>query len=126
MAPTKNDKNPWKVKEIDSWLQFEIEVQEKLPRDWIYRGHSSLDWKLKSSFYRSFVDFREIASSAKQLRRRINRDEYEGHLIRYFKSNAHFFLQKTPLDRDKLEWLTIMQHYGTPTRLLDWTCSPFL
>lgn len=125
MAP-KNEDSSWEIIRIDSWLQFEKEIEKKLPRDWIYRGHTSVEWNLESSFYRSFINFQEIIRSAKKITRKPNRDEYEEHLIRHFKSNAHFFLQKTPVENDKLEWLTIMQHHGTSGRLLDWTCSPYI
>ena len=31
-----------------------------------------------------------------------------------------------PDKKDKLEWIALMQHYGTPTRFLDITFSPYV
>lgn len=49
---------------------------------------------------------------------------HEELLIKSFQKNANLYLKFLPDYSKPLEWLAIMQHYGTPTRLLDVTLSP--
>jgi FRG domain len=72
-----------------------------------YRGHTSSDWDLLPSIARPP---RSIAAELTVLKR--------------FKQNAYPFLS-SPLSTE-WEWLFLMQHYGAPTRLLDWTDSPLI
>lgn len=120
----------WKEIQIDNWLAYEKEIAENIPRNWIYRGHRSVDYKLESSFYRTFHDIQAIIKLYKGSRRRFDRDEYEEELISLFRSHAHLYLPTVPKEheenKEKLEWLSIMQHHGTPTRLLDFTFSPYI
>lgn len=72
-----------------------------------YRGHTSSDWDLLPSIARPP---RSISAELTVLKR--------------FKQNAYPFLSSPP--STEWEWLFLMQHYGAPTRLLDWTDSPLI
>jgi hypothetical protein len=54
-----------------------------------------------------------------------NAPETERQLLKEFKRRAHFYVNSLPTHGDVLGWFALMQHYGAPTRLLDWTYSVF-
>jgi len=121
-----NEKDIWPVKELGSWDDFEDQFSNKLYRNWLFRGHSNVDWSLESSLFRLFTDMKEIIKASKRRSRGFAKDDHEQELIRDFKSQAHLFLNTLPKRNDALGWLSLMQHYGTPTRLLDVTFSPYV
>jgi hypothetical protein len=50
----------------------------------------------------------------------------ERQLVREFRDRAHHFMTKMPEEGDDIGWLSLMQQHGAPTRLLDWTVSPYV
>jgi hypothetical protein len=50
----------------------------------------------------------------------------ERKMIRQFKRQSHRYLENPPKDDDTIEWLALVQHFGSPTRFQDWTYSFFV
>jgi len=79
-----------------------------------FRGHGDADWPLVPSIQRSLKKFENPARFY----------ECERYSTNDFQSRASSFLKEKPAMDDFSAWLTIMQHYGLHTRLLDWSRSP--
>lgn len=73
-----------------------------------FRGHSNSSWELKPSIWRQY-----------------NKEE-ERNFSHRFKSRASARNIDLPKYNESGKWLSLMQHYGLPTRLLDWTRSPMI
>ncbi|TNC81673.1 MAG: FRG domain-containing protein [Oleiphilus sp.] len=85
-------------------------------------------WNEAIQRYRSPFVFRGLSNSAFDLKTSLMRmggqyGQLEKHLLRNFKKYGHDSFQS---DDSIWHWLTMAQHHGLPTRLLDWTYSPFV
>ncbi|MDF4588370.1 FRG domain-containing protein, partial [Vibrio parahaemolyticus] len=113
---------------ITSWVDFERHLTRKHYRKWIFRGQSCFDWELESSLSRAFIEADKIRNNGRPSRSSmsINKRNHEKVMIERFKSHAHLYLQHLPPNDDELSWLSVMQHHGAPTRLLDFSFSPYI
>ena len=91
-----------------------LETFAKNHPGWLFRGHRSIDWKLETS----------LEHAARRCGE--NQNEYERRILEEFQRHAHTYLTRTPKRDDTLEWLALMQHHGAPTRLIDFTWSPYV
>ena len=86
-------------------------------RSWAFRGQSDSKWPMFSSLSRYFINFQISQKAWPTL---------EARVLRILKRKSHLFLEHLPAEDDAFEWLGLMQHHGTPTRLLDFTWSPYV
>lgn len=102
---------------LENWNQI-FQLDKHFIAPFYFRGQKDSSWPLETSIER---ECRRIKNYAYRY------ENDERWMIHEFKRKYHLYSeQKPPNEEDKFEWLAIMQHYGAPTRLLDFSESIFI
>jgi hypothetical protein len=104
--------------EVKDWDAFQAHLQTYRGDNrykWCFRGQANACWPLASSLERL------VPKASRQPRR-----DVEHILLDRFKRQAHHHLAERPDASAAIEWFALMQHWGVPTRLLDFTLSPYV
>jgi hypothetical protein len=101
--------------------QLAVDIGARWPNSdrCMFRGQSSADWTLEPSLARELAGSRTDWFQVLKL-------EYE--MVKRFRQEAHRALSQSMLPAKDyiLDWWPIMRHHGAPTRLLDWSLSPYV
>jgi hypothetical protein len=100
--------------QVNSWADFTAALPNQ-DGPWIYRGQSK-DLQLKTSIERSLNNWEIDLTKAPGIERQLIRD-----FRRQYRGEHHLLV-----NGNYLHCMALMQHHGAPTRLLDFTYSPYV
>ncbi|EHK54475.1 FRG domain-containing protein [Allomesorhizobium alhagi] len=95
-----------------SWPAFLKWISEHTDSSWVFRGHGDASYQLVPTIGRPPAG-------------RTYKETDERRLFSEFKRRSKMLLQGAA-PNNNWEWLTLAQHFGVPTRLLDWTNNPLI
>ena len=108
------------ITEIEHWNDIFL-LNQRFMSNFIYRGQGNAEWPLKTSLARmvenhhpNYVETSMPASYEKRML-----DEFQWKYPSYEKGHI-------PEKEEAIEWLSLMRHYGSPTRMLDFSYSMYV
>ena len=105
---------------MEKWNDI-VSFNQLFLTNYIFRGQGDASWPIESTLLRL----------VKRCHSEVNDPEtpniYEGKMLEEFKYRYPLYDSTKRIDQsNNVEWLALMQHYGAPTRLIDFTKSIFV
>lgn len=99
---------------VTDWKGFKVFVDQLEPDRYIFRGQENSSWRLRTSFHRTQRANLErfLGDDIPRLRKHLS--ARTSHLFDFTKPDEHG------------AFVSLVQHHGYPTPLLDWTRSAFI
>lgn len=116
------------INSVSEYLDVIKKIFKKENTLW-FRGQENARWRLLPKYWREKKLISNWKGEKISFPSMSNGDIYKSiwnlnYLLNEFKRRAIPFLKYYP--KNDLEWLILMQHYGVPTILLDWTTNPLI
>ena len=116
----------WPIKRINDWTTFMGVAglfHELRPHEFAYafRGQANEEWDLRPTLLRLLPEGVSVPQALKIERFSLEEFRAQAHL-HFPEATLPTSIPKAPLP----EWWALMQHHHAPTRLLDWTHSPYV
>ena len=103
--------NSFTTLNFKTWSEYK-NFANGLSENWVFRGQGNARWGLENAVERT--DFIRLHKGV------------EADFLSEFQRGARNYLSKDETPEHLIEWLALMQHHGAPTRLLDFSKSPFI
>jgi len=106
---------------LNNWCEI-TQLSIRFLSRFVYRGQACSDWKLSSSLERLVKRYHPepLGFSTKAY-------FYEQDMLKDFMWKYPIYEKvNIPGSNEIIEWLSLMQHYGSPTRMVDFTYSPYV
>jgi hypothetical protein len=111
------------TEQTTSWPKF-LEWLNELHGSWCFRGQRESSWWPETFLDRAVKV--EYSSEHGHGYGHLDRETEQRELLFRFQQQAPNHISPLPAIDDICSWLALMQHYGAPTQLLDWTKSPYV
>lgn len=106
---------------LEHWNDISM-LNPRFLKGFVFRGQGKSDWHIESSLERLIKRFYST-----DIQKKIYPSGFETEMLREFQwKYPNYETANIPKEDEVIEWLSIMQHYGCCTRMVDFTFSPYV